>query len=55
MFYIYPNEPFIEWLQLMFNPEEKKEIFLISLKKALTNKNSSWHFKESKDFYGIES
>lgn len=25
--YIYPNEPFIESLQLMFDPEEKEEIF----------------------------
>ena len=25
--YIYPNEPFIESLQLMFDPQEKEEIF----------------------------
>lgn len=25
--YIYPNEPSIESLQLMFDPEEKEEIF----------------------------
>lgn len=25
--YIYPNEPFIESLQLMFDPEEREEIF----------------------------
>lgn len=25
--FIYPNEPFIESLQLMFDPEEKEEIF----------------------------
>lgn len=26
--HIYPNEPFIESLQLMFDPEEKEEIFV---------------------------
>lgn len=26
--YIYPNEPSIESLQLMFDPEEKEEIFV---------------------------
>ena len=26
--YIYPNEPFIELLQLMLDPEEKEELFV---------------------------
>ena len=26
--YLYPNEPFIESLQLMFDPEEGEEIFV---------------------------
>lgn len=27
VFFIYPNEPFIESLQLMFDPDEREEIF----------------------------
>ena len=26
--FIYPNEPFIESLQLMFDPDEREEIFV---------------------------